>query len=93
MARPRDEQETTLTYDSGEKLVRIYSARPTDINKLRRAGVKPTDGTEAKGYFYKIPLDRLGWRIRPPKEDRPKRPSNLRGKTTRKGTSDDNPLG
>ncbi len=85
--RTRDEQETTLTYDSGEKLVRIYSARPTDINKLRKAGVKPVRGTEAKGYFYILPLDRLGWRIRPPKELRSRKGSFTVGNTTRGGGS------
>lgn len=59
-----DEQETTMTYDSGENLVRIYSARPSDQNKLKKAGVTPYRGTASRGYFYLVPLAQFKWQIR-----------------------------
>ena len=63
--RTRDEQETTITYDSGEGLVRIYTARPTDVARMRKAGVKAYDGNDFNGFRYKVPLARLFWKIRP----------------------------
>ena len=71
--RSRDEQETTLTYDSGERVVRIYTSRPSDLSKLRRAGIKPLDGNDFNGFRYTVPLKRLSWRIKPSPEGRAKR--------------------
>ena len=58
------ELETTMTYDSEEQLVRIFSARAADQGKLRRAGIEPSRGSVKTGFFYKLPLKRLSWRIR-----------------------------
>lgn len=59
-----DEQETTITYDNGQKIVRIFSARQADWTKLKKAGVNPLKGTQARGFFYEIPLARLFWKVR-----------------------------
>src|SRR6185503_19116859 len=61
------EQETTITYDSEEKLVRIFTARARDQSKLRRKGVSPVRGTLSRGFFYEIPLAALSWTVRPSK--------------------------
>lgn len=53
-----------MTWTSGEKLVRIYSRRPVDQRKLKKAGVKPSNGTKIQGYFYSLPLARLKWGVR-----------------------------
>ena len=63
-ARTQDERETTITYDSGERVVRIYSSRPADQARLRRAKVEPYDGSPLQGFRYKVPLNRLSWRIK-----------------------------
>ena len=86
MARCKAEQETTITYDSEEQLVRIFSARLGDQGKLRRAGVKPTRGSISAGYFYTIPSSWLKWRVSNPTGRRMRAVSqrsldNLRGKT------------
>jgi hypothetical protein len=56
------EQETTMTWDSEQKVVRIFSARRVDQGKLKRAGVLPVKEAES-GHFYEIPLSRLRWRV------------------------------
>ena len=71
--RSRDEQETTITYDSGEGLVRIYTSRPADIGRMRKAGIKPYDGNDFNGFRYKEPLNRLSWSIKPCPDGRTKR--------------------
>ena len=86
------ERETTITYDSEEKLVRIFSARAVDQSKLRRAGIEPDHGSLKTGLFYKMPLIRLSWRIKRI-DGRGKRvlPSShpfLRDKLTKNGLSD-----
>ena len=58
------EMETTLTFDSEERLVRIFSARPGDQGKVRRAGIEPVRGSLKTGFFYELPLSRLSWRIK-----------------------------
>lgn len=62
-----NEQETTFTYDSGQKIVRIFSARPVDQRKIERAGFKPlaSKGNVDTGLFYEVPLARFTWRIKP----------------------------
>ena len=57
------EQETTITYDKAEKIVRIFTAWPKDQHKLEKAGIKPTDGTPEKGLFYSISLSQFKWRV------------------------------
>ena len=64
-AHTRDEQETTITYDSGEAVVRIYTCRPADVARMAKAGIKPYDGNDSNGFRYKVPLTRLFWKIRP----------------------------
>jgi hypothetical protein len=56
------EQETTMTWDSEQKVVRIFSARRADQGKLKRAGILPVKEAES-GNFYEVPLSRLRWRI------------------------------
>ena len=58
------EQETTMTWDSEQKRVRIFSARPRDQGILSRAGVKPSKGTKSQGFFYDVPLARFRWGVR-----------------------------
>ena len=91
-ARTQDERETTITYDSGERLVRLYSSRPADIARLRRAGVKPVAGSDKQGYRYVLPLNRLSWRIRPvqtgPKRVLPENHPFLRAQRAKNGTSE-----
>ena len=58
-----DEQETTITYDMGEKLVRIFSAIRRDQTKIEKVGIKPTYGDPTRGLGYEIPLSRLKWRV------------------------------
>ena len=57
------EQETTLTYDMGERVVRVFSAIKRDQNRLEKAGVKPYRGTPGRGFFYRMPMSRLRWRV------------------------------
>ena len=64
-AHARDEQETTISYDSGEAVVRIYTCRPADVARMAKAGVKSYDGNDFNGFRYKVPLARLFWKIRP----------------------------
>lgn len=81
------EQETTITYDSEEKLVRIFSARPVDQGKLRRAGVTPYR-SNSQGAFYIVPLSRLKWKVLPEGHVKRILPENhpfRGGKTHRKG--------
>ena len=91
-ARTQDERETTLTYDSGERVCRIYTPRPADQARLRRAGVEPYDGSDFNGFRYKVPLTRLFWKIRHATSTRTgKVPASLarwqRGKTGKVGVS------
>ena len=58
------EQETTMTWDSDERLVRVFSARPADQRKLGRLGFKPHKGSEEQGFFYILPLDKFRWGVR-----------------------------
>ena len=58
----RSEQETTITYDMEQQVVRIFSAIRKDQGRLKRAGILPTNES-ANGYFYNVPLNRLRWRI------------------------------
>jgi len=74
------EQETTITYDNEQKLVRIFTARLGDQGKLRRAGVHPIRGSTARGFFYELPLNRLKWRVTPESHSNPRvRNVNLSG--------------
>jgi hypothetical protein len=59
------EQETTMTWDSEQKTVRIFSARRVDQGKLHKAGVLPTKDTQPHGLFYEIPLAQFRWRVKP----------------------------
>jgi len=59
------EQETTMTWDSEQELVRIFSARRVDQGKLRKAGILPVKDTQPHGLFYEIPLAQFRWRIKP----------------------------
>ena len=58
-----EELETTITYDMGEKVVRIFSAIRRDQSKIEKVGIKPTYGTVDHGFGYQIPLSRLKWRV------------------------------
>lgn len=57
------EQETTITYDKAESLVRVFSAIRRDQTKLQKAGLTPLYGSATRGYGYTVPLSRLRWRI------------------------------
>lgn len=59
----RSEQETTITYDDEQKLVRIFSAIRRDQGRLKRAGVLPIREDAWGGMSYEVPLARLRWRI------------------------------
>lgn len=58
------EQETTITYDNEDKLVRIFSARQADQGKLKRAGITPAS-MNSFGAFYTVPLAQFKWRVVP----------------------------
>ena len=58
-----EELETTITYDMGEKVVRIFSAIRRDQTKIEKVGIKPCYGSPEHGLGYKIPLSRLKWRV------------------------------
>lgn len=73
MSLELSEQETTMTWDSDQKLVRIFSARRQDQTRLRKAGILPVKDTQPHGLFYELPLSRLKWRIAKPPDGRPKR--------------------
>jgi hypothetical protein len=87
------EKETTITWDSQEKIVRIFSCHRPLWRRAERRGFQPTrvqtqNGREV-GRFYRIPLTcfRYGFRAM----DRPRRPapkgafkSKKRGKTSQK---------
>ena len=57
------ECETTITYDMEERVVRIFSAIKRDQTRLNKAGIKPYLGRPERGYFYKVPMSRLRWRV------------------------------
>jgi hypothetical protein len=57
------EQETTMTYDLEAKTVDVFSAIRRDQSRLQRAGIKPTYGTAARGFGYRVPLSRFKWRV------------------------------
>ena len=57
-----EETETTITYDKGQQLVRIFTAWPKDQRKLERAGIKPTKGDPETGLSYEMPLNKLKWK-------------------------------
>lgn len=67
MNKSHFERETTITYDMGEQVVRIFSVIGKDQRKLAKNGVKPYKGTEKLGFFYKIPLIKFKWGIRRPR--------------------------
>ena len=73
MSIERSELETTMTWDSEQEIVRIFSARRQDQTRLRRAGILPVKDIQPHGLFYEIPLSRLKWRIAPLPDGRPKR--------------------
>ena len=75
------EQETTMTWDSEQQVVRIFSARGVDQRRLAKAGILPTKDTQPHGLFYEIPLSRLFWKIRPLKV-LVNRGSNIRNEAT-----------
>jgi hypothetical protein len=57
------EQETTITYDEDQKLVRIFTAIRRDQGRLKRAGVLPVNEDRWGGMSYIVPLNRLRWRV------------------------------
>lgn len=58
------EQETTITYDLGEKKVRIFSAIRRDQRRLEKAGLRPLPkGSVESGLFYCVSLDQFRWRV------------------------------
>ena len=59
----KSEQETTITYDEEQKLVRIFSAIRRDQTKVEKMGFKPTYGSAARGFGYEVPMSRLKWRV------------------------------
>ena len=69
----RSELETTMTWDSEQQIVRIFSARPVDQRRLAKAMVLPVKDVQPHGLFYEIPLSRLFWKVRPLPGSRPKR--------------------
>ena len=58
-----EELETTITYDMGEKVVRIFSAIRRDQRRIEKVGIKPYAGDPGRGLMYKVPLSRLRWRV------------------------------
>jgi hypothetical protein len=71
------EKETTITWDSEEKIVRIFSCHRLLWRRAERRGFQPTRVQTLKGRevgrFYRIPLScfRYGFRA----TDRPRRPA------------------
>ncbi len=59
----KSEQETTITYDLDQQLVRIFSAIRRDQTKVEKMGFKPTYGNERGGFGYLLPVSRLRWRV------------------------------
>lgn len=59
----RSEQETTITYDMEQQVVRIFSAIRRDQGRLKRAGVLPISEDRWGGMSYTVPLNRLRWRV------------------------------
>lgn len=62
-AMEKSEQETTITYDEDQKLVRLFTAIRRDQGRLKRAGVLPTGEDKWGGMSYEVPLTRFKWRI------------------------------
>ena len=88
----KNEQETTIRWDSAEKVVHIFTCHRPVWRRAERAGFKPirvqTQNERKGGLFYEIPLAnfRYGFRAL----NRPRRPApkgafkpKTRGKTTR----------
>jgi hypothetical protein len=65
-----EETETTITYDKGQQVVRIFSAWPRDQRKIERAWVRPIKGEPQTGLFYELPLTQFRWRIQLAKSKR-----------------------
>ena len=73
MSLERSELETTMTWDSEQQVVRIFSARSVDQRRLAKAGILPVKDVQPHGLFYEIPLSRLFWKVRPLASTRVKR--------------------
>jgi hypothetical protein len=73
MSLERSELETTMTWDSEQQIVRIFSARAVDQRKLAKARILPVKDVQPHGLFYEIPLSRLFWKVRPLPGSHPKR--------------------
>lgn len=58
------EQETTIRYDSQERIVHIFTVRPIDQRRLARLKIDPVRGSARKGLFYVVPLARFRWGLR-----------------------------
>ena len=61
------EQETILRWAADEDAVSVFTAHPPTRRKLEKAGYRPvktsTQYGEAVGWFYRIPLAELRWRV------------------------------
>src|SRR4030095_16904520 len=61
------EQETTLRWAADEDVVLIFTAHPPARRKLERGGYQPYRTSkihgEPVGWFYRVPLAELRWRV------------------------------
>ena len=61
------EQETTLRWAADEDVVSIFTAHPPTRRKLERGGYQTyrtsTVHGEPVGWFYRVPLAELRWRV------------------------------
>lgn len=70
----RSEQETVMRWAADEDVVEVYTAYAPSAAKLKRAGLKPyktttRTGEGEDGWFFRVPLDLFGWRIKRPLSD------------------------
>jgi hypothetical protein len=63
----KTEQETILRWDAGGDFVSVFTAHPPTMRKLARAGYQPhranTRGGREDGWFYRVPVGDLRWRV------------------------------
>ena len=89
----KSQKETTIRWDSAEKVVHIFTCHRPVRRRVERAGFNPvrvqTRNERDAGVFYEIPLANFRYRFRD--LNRPRRPApkgafkpKPRGKTTRK---------
>jgi hypothetical protein len=67
----RNDQQTVVTWDDDEQVVRVWSSSPKSWRLLEKLGLRPHRETRLPngrpapvGKFYKLPLARFRWGLK-----------------------------